>query len=98
VLTRHIERLEKELEVIGTKLTAAETERDQERARAAQVDALNAVLELERKRVKEAQQRAEELRQERDRWSDAAEAFQGQLVNLTARKPRGGLLAWLRKA
>lgn len=53
ILNRHIERLEIEIENL-------KTERDTERARAVQVDVLNAVLEVERKRV-------EELRAERDK-------------------------------
>jgi hypothetical protein len=73
VLKEHIGRLEAEI-------SSLRNERDRERARASQVDALTAILEIERKRV-------EELRAERDRWSAAAEAFQGQLVELT--KPRG---------
>lgn len=40
--------------------------------------------------------RAEELKQDRDRWSAAAEAFQQQLVDLTS-KPRGSF-AWLMRA
>lgn len=66
ILTRHIERLEGEL--IAAKATLAETvsERDIERARAAQVDALQAILEVERSRVIAAEQ-------DRDRWHAEAE-------------------------
>lgn len=66
VLSQHIERLEKELESVRA-------ERDIERARAAdlalkaaQVDALNAVLDAEKKR-------AEEIGNDRDRWAAQAE-------------------------
>ncbi len=52
VLSRHIERLEREVESLTQ-------ERDTERARAAQVDILNAVLEVERRQTGE-------LRRERD--------------------------------
>ncbi len=52
VLNRHIERLEREVESV-------KQERDAERVRAAQVDILNAVLEVERRQ-------AGELRAERD--------------------------------
>lgn len=89
VLTRHIERLEREVETLGAKLTTVEEDRDRERARASQVDALNAVLEIERKR-------AEELKAERDRWSAAAEAFQAQTLEMS-RRPQG-FLGWLRRA
>jgi hypothetical protein len=60
----------------------------------AQLEALKEVLELERKR-------AEELRQERDRWASALEASQRQLTDLT-KKPgeptRKGFLRWFRTA
>jgi hypothetical protein len=66
VLSQHIERLEKDLE-------AVKAERDAERARAAdlslqaaQVEALNTILDAERKRL-------DELRQDRDRWIAQAE-------------------------
>ncbi len=55
-----------------------------------QLEALEEVLELERKR-------AEELRQERDKWSNVAEATQRSLVDLT-RKPSRGLLRCLGRA
>jgi hypothetical protein len=82
VLREHIGRLE--AEIVSLKDECA-----RERARAAQVDALTAILEIERKR-------AEELKQERDRWSAAAEAFQQQLVDLTKR-PKG-FFGWLKRA
>lgn len=88
VLTRHIERLEGELVEVRSAL-------DAERVRAAQVDALNAVLEIERKR-------AEELRQERDRWAGAAEVAQRQISDMTKRPEpmeangvRGAIRRWL---
>jgi hypothetical protein len=55
----------------------------------AEVKGLREVLEVERKR-------AEELCQERDRWSAAAEAFQQQLVEVT-KKPKE-FLGWLRRS
>jgi hypothetical protein len=51
----------------------------------ARLEVLEGVLELERRR---AEERAEELRQERDRWAMMAEASQRQLVDMTKR-PRG---------
>ncbi|MCE4223630.1 hypothetical protein HCU64_07700 [Methylobacterium sp. C25] len=63
VLTRHIERLEAEL-------ATAVTDRDASRMQAAQVDILNAVLEIERTRLTEA-------RQEADRWRELATAPRG---------------------
>lgn len=65
VLERHIERLERDL-------AAAVAERDVERARAAQVGVLKAVLEAE-------QRRAVELRDERDKWQGAATAPRGMV-------------------
>lgn len=55
----------------------------------AQIEGLKDLLEAERKR-------AEELRQERDKWSGMAEASQRQLVDLSKR-PKG-LLWWLRRS
>jgi uncharacterized coiled-coil protein SlyX len=53
----------------------------------AQIEGLKEILEVERKR-------AEELRQERDKWSGLAEVSQRQLVDLSKR-PRG-FLGWLK--
>jgi hypothetical protein len=85
VLTRHIERIERELDharsllsVVTTERDRERAERDLERAKAAQVDVLKAVLEAE-------QRRSTELREERDRWQQIATA------------PRG-LFSWLRQA
>ena len=76
VLTRHIERLEREL-------AAAAAERDAERARAAQVNLLKAVLHIERQRLSETHKEAERARDEAERWRQVATA------------PRG-LWAWLK--
>lgn len=61
VLTRHIERMEKELESV-------KSERDVERARvaqltlqAAQVVALKAMIEIKQQQTEEAQKRIEEM-------------------------------------
>jgi hypothetical protein len=54
----------------------------------AQLESLKEVLDLERKR-------AEELKLERDKWSEMAQASQRQLVDLTA-KPQRGFLRWLK--
>jgi hypothetical protein len=51
---------------------------------------LKEALELERKR-------AEELRQERDRWASALEAGQRQLVDMT-KKPSPGFMGWWKRA
>lgn len=85
ILTQHIERLEKDLDVV-------KGERDEERARsaqlalqAAQVDALNTLIETERKRF-------DDVKAERDRWAEQAE-------RLAVPKPqeRLGLLKWFRR-
>jgi hypothetical protein len=75
VLSRHIARLEAELENTKAKLETTERERDEERARAAdlalkaaQVEVLNGALETERKH-------ADELRRDRDRWAVQAHAL-----------------------
>lgn len=73
ILNQHIERLGSELEAIRLKLELTERERDTERARAAQVEVLNAVLEVERRR-------SDEIRQERDKWEKLATAPRGLLA------------------
>jgi hypothetical protein len=73
ILNQHIERLGSELELVRVKLEAAERERDMERARAAQVEVLNAILDAERNR-------SSELRQERDKWEQLATAPKGLLA------------------
>lgn len=73
ILNQHIERLGSELGLVRVKLEAAERERDMERARAAQVEVLNAILEAERNR-------SSELRQERDKWERLATAPKGLLA------------------
>jgi hypothetical protein len=55
VLNRHIERLEREVEIL-------KGERDAERARAVQVDSLKAALDIERQRV-------DEWKAVADRWA-----------------------------
>jgi hypothetical protein len=91
ILSRHIERLEKELGAVKERLDGATSERDAERLRSAAlsatVDALKAALEAER-------QHMADLRQERDKWARIAEVAQRQLVDLTDR-PRKGLRRWL---
>jgi hypothetical protein len=89
VLTRHVGRLEAELEAIKTKLEAVEAERDAERARAAQVEILQAVLDIERKRIEGLHQDRDVLRQERDRLLDRL---------MTPPEPKPGFLGRLRRA
>jgi chromosome segregation ATPase len=83
ILSRQIERLEKELGGLQERLEGATSERDAERLRSAAlsvtVDALKAALETERQRVSD-------LRHERDRWAGTAETSQRQLTDLTGRK------------
>src|SRR3954447_1670086 len=74
-LNRHIERLEREMEIL-------KGERDAERARAIQVDALRAALEIERQRV-------EEWKAVADRWALQAECLS---------KPRRSWWPWRRSA
>src|SRR3954470_6179719 len=63
------------------------------------VKALEAVLEVERRRADEDRRRAEaqadELRRERDRWAGVAETSQRQLTDLTAK--RKGFAGWFRR-
>jgi excisionase family DNA binding protein len=69
-----------------------------------QIKGLQAILEMERQRAEEAQkradQRAEELRTERDRWATALEASQRQITHLAekASPEKRGLFGWLKRA
>jgi hypothetical protein len=87
VLTRHVERLEVELDSIRKKLESAESERDAERARAAQVEVLQAVLDVERKRLEGLHQDRDAMRLERDKLLD----------RLMTPEPRSGFLDRLRR-
>ena len=89
VLTRHIERLETQLD----EALKRASDRDQIAAQrdliTAQVETLNGILEIERKRIgeiaqraDEARQRADDLRIERDRWAAAAESAQTKIDQL----------------
>ncbi len=84
VLASHISRLERELEALkqereaervrleGEILTLKQN-LDAERLRAVQVDALNAVIDAERRRVEDLQAERDGLRADRDRWAAQAE-------------------------
>jgi hypothetical protein len=97
VLTRHIERLEKERDALADRLSAVAAERDEGRLHAASVEPLRATIDLLKQALNTEKNRTEELRRERDRWSNMAEA-QRQLVDLTRKKPGRGFLGWLRRA
>jgi hypothetical protein len=86
VLTRHISRLEDEIEALKEERSA---ERDRlqseiatykqelqaERILSSQVDALKAVIESERKRTEDMKTEQDRLRADRDRWADQAETL-----------------------
>ncbi len=73
LLSDYIARVEGELEATKAKLETVERERDMERARAVQVDVLNAVLDVERRQ-------AGELRAERDRALERLDLVQAEHV------------------
>jgi hypothetical protein len=97
VLTRHIERIEKERDALADRLSAVEAERDEERLKAATVEPLKATIDLLKQALNAEKNRTDELRQERDKWSNMAEASQRQLADLT-RKPSRSFLGWLKRA
>lgn len=79
---------------VGTPPVSHDRELELRLAKAeAQLDALKEVLEVERKR-------AEELRQERDRWASALEASQRQITDLSKKPEEAsrGFFGWLRRA
>jgi hypothetical protein len=103
VLTQHIERIEKELESVKSERDAERARVAQLALQAAQVDALKAMIEIKQQQTEEAQkrmeemqkrsdERAEELKAERDKWASALEASQRQITHLTEKQaePRRG--------
>lgn len=83
VLTRHISRLEAEIDVMREEREAERTrlqgeidgikaERDVERIRAAQVEALRGIIEAERRRTEDLVADRDALRADRNRWADQA--------------------------
>ena len=97
VLTRHIERIEKERDALADRLSAVEAERGEERLKAATVEPLKATIDLLKQALDTEKNRTDELRQERDKWSSMAEASQRQLEDPT-RKPSRSFLGWLKRA
>ena len=99
VLTRHIERLELALKAVQDKAEVLEREREDIRAElqavekardtiTAQVDALNAILAVERERTSAERARAEE-------WKAVADRFARQAERLAERS--GSLFGWFRR-
>jgi hypothetical protein len=91
VLERHIERLEAMLsdaevrlaEAVSARDAACDEARDAQRAQeaiATQVEALNAVLAVERQRAEDERRRGDEMRAERDAWREQAVRPRGLLA------------------
>jgi hypothetical protein len=112
ILTRHVERLETELATAKSERDAAYSRISELAAevkgnltfitdltaKAGRVDVLEALLNVEQRRVEEIKnvehQRIEELEAERDRWAAIAEANQRQITHLTEK--RRGWWPWRR--
>jgi len=84
VLTRHIERIEKELQTLTAKLESVESERDSECQRAnelalqaATVEPMKVTIEALRASLESEKHHLNELRQEKDRWQQLATAPRG---------------------
>jgi hypothetical protein len=77
VLSQHIEKLERQLEAAQAELREERTRSAALALQAAQVDALNAVLEAERRRV-------EDLKAERDRWAAQTDPLKTTIEALKA--------------
>ena len=103
VLTRHIERLEQALEAAQAKFETLEQERNDTRtelrttektrdALAAQVDALNTILAIERERTAAEQARVEERKAVADRFASQAERL------TEAAEARRGWWPWRKQA
>jgi hypothetical protein len=113
-LNRYVEKIEQALEAAQQKIVAIERERDEarteaaaaEKARAvteAQIEALNAVLAVERERVADERRQAEERvaveRQRVAEWQAVADRFASQAERLTeAAEARRGWWPWKRRA
>lgn len=108
ILREQVARLEEDLERTRTDLDEARAALEAERVRAAQVEVLTVLLEIERKRAEEAQEagarrveevqeasnrRIEDLKAERDRW-----AAQAERLATPAPPERRGFFGWLRRA
>ena len=102
VLTRHIERLELTLKAVQDKAEVLEREREDVRAElravekardtiAAQVDALNTILAVERERTAAERARVEE-------WKAVADRYATQAEKLTAAQLRRSWWPWRRSA
>lgn len=81
------DRLEERAGALEDEISTLRQNLDAERLRAAQVDALNAVIEAERKR-------SADLQAERDRWASALEASQRQITQLTEKQAEKRSLWW----
>ena len=77
VLSQHIEKLERQLEATQAELREERTRSAALALQAAQVDALNAVLEAERRWV-------EDLKAERDRWAAQTDPLKTTIEALKA--------------
>jgi hypothetical protein len=84
VLTRHIERLEGQIESLIKRLVTAEADRDSERQRANElateavtVPVLRETIEALKMALDAEKQRSADARQERDRWQQFATAPRG---------------------
>jgi len=77
VLSQHIEKLERQLGAAQAELREERTRSAALALQAAQVDALNAVLEAERRRV-------EDLKAERDRWAAQTDPLKTTIEALKA--------------
>ncbi len=113
-LNRYVEKIEQALEAAQQKLVVIERERDEarteaavaEKARAvteAQIEALNAVLAVERERAADERRQAEERvaveRQRVAEWQAVADRFASQAERLTeAAEARRGWWPWKRRA
>jgi cell division septum initiation protein DivIVA len=85
------DRLEGRAGALEEKVATLEQDLAAERIRAAQVDALNAIIAMEK-------QRAEELKAERDKWASALEASQRQITQLTEKQAeKRRFFSWLKR-
>jgi hypothetical protein len=92
ILTRHIERLEAQLEAALKRAADRDRIEAERNALAARLDALKTVLEIEKQRVVELQFNRDGLHADRDRW--AAQSERLAIAKLAAAPQLNSLRPW----
>src|SRR5215212_776550 len=98
VLSRHIERLEAEINELKQERADALSRAADRDAIGAQISALEAVLRVEKQRIIELQFDRDSLRADRDRWAAQADRLAAQMDRLAAANRPRSWWSWRRSA